>query len=133
MAATLDHETQAMGGREADGGRDVGGTLGRHRIDAGRRPPGVQPAGTFGEARLIGDIEGIGEELLRVGPVEVGRVDQRESAIGRLIEGGPLIVARPAGLTRPHTTERGGLSGGDPQGGGTGKCETGAEDIAAPH
>ena len=68
MAATLDHETQAMGGREADGGRDVGGTLGRHHIDAGRRPPGVQPAGAFGEARLIGDIEGVGKELLRVGP-----------------------------------------------------------------
>ena len=49
----------------------------RHHIDAGRRPPGVQPAGAFGEARLIGDIEGVGEELLRVGPVEVGWVDGR--------------------------------------------------------
>ncbi len=72
-------------------------------------------------------------QLLRVGPVEVGRGDERETAIGRSIEGGPVTVARPAGLTRPHTTESGGLSGRDPLGGGAGKCETGAEDIAALH
>ena len=61
VAAALDDQAQVVGAGEADGGGDVGGTLGRHHIGAGRRAPGVQPAGTFGEARLVGDVERVGE------------------------------------------------------------------------
>src|SRR6516225_3069899 len=103
MAAALDDEAQVVGAGEAYGGGHVGGAGRLDEVGAEGRAPGVEPAGAFGKRGLVGEVEGIAEQRLRLGRGEVRRGDGRQTPADGLLEPGPVGVARPAGLAGADT------------------------------
>jgi hypothetical protein len=111
VPAAFDHETQIMLAREIYGGGDIHRALGRDRIDARRRHPGVDPAGTFRRPDLVAEEERvaqIAQQLLtdrcvrNVGAGRKRRFDLDETAADRALE----LVSRsrigPIGIARPY-------------------------------
>ena len=72
MAAAFDDQPQIIVAGEVDGSDDVTRRLGRHRIDARLRFPGVDPAGGLRQSDIIADVVGIlefPEEIAACRPV----------------------------------------------------------------
>src|SRR5580658_2527054 len=109
--------------------------MGVHHVSAGGRAPGVQPAGAFGERRLVGDEEGIVQQLLGLGGREVGRRDRGETAADGVLQADPVGGGRPAGLAGTHAGggRSGRIRGGPAEGGGAGHGKTGPQELAALH
>ena len=61
VPAALHDEAQAVRAREVLGGHDVRGLLRRHREDAGRATPPVDPAGRLRARRLLADEVGVAQ------------------------------------------------------------------------
>ncbi len=114
VPAALDDQAQFVVAREVHRGNDIGGGLGRHRIGAGCRHPGVDPAGGLGSGRLIADVIGISQQPEQVlAGRGVGRIparrDQRlnldQSAADTLVELLPTRLPRPRRVGWAHATE----------------------------
>ncbi len=73
VAAALHREPQPMGAREVDRGRDVGGIARRHRIGAGRRRPGIDPAAGLGQRDVVADQPGVLQAFEEGGALRTGR------------------------------------------------------------
>src|SRR5580704_3426470 len=84
------------------------------------------------EARLVGEVERVGEQRRRVRPGEVGHGDGRETAAGRLLERVPARLAGPAGHARSRSLDRSGDGWSIGQGGAR-QREAGAQELAALH
>jgi len=76
------------------------------------------------QARLVADVEGIGEKLSRIQTVETRSAADRETAVGRLSEADPVGVAGPTRRSRAHPADRQGLRRRRTQGRGAGNRET---------
>jgi len=132
VAAALDDEAQIARAGEAHGGDDVSGILRGHDVGAGRRAPGAEPPGGFGQRGLVGDVEGIGEQLAGIGAAKIGHRHRREAAADGVSELRPVGRRRPAGLAGAHAGRDRRARGWDVEGGG-GQGKAAAEQFASLH
>ena len=115
VAGAFHDEAQIVVAREIHRRRDVAARSRLHRIGAGRRRPGVEPAGDLRAAGLVAEIERIADVRERVDASRAAWVRSRrrrtawrrdQIAADRLVQLCPARRARPGGVAGPHAAER---------------------------
>src|SRR5262249_48607839 len=114
MAAALHDQAKLVFSGEVDRGDDIVGLSGGHRIDAGPRCPGADPAGCLRQSDLIADVVGVSQRLedfgarwavRRLATHAQGRFHLDQSPFNRPTELVPTFLGRPSGISRRDAGE----------------------------